>query len=1380
MAKQSSLFNFFTKSPPPVSKPKPAPSPVEADLPSSVQKSNSSPKEQAKQTPQQQPAKTSKVKPKSDSKSAKGGLKRLFGDKAPTTKESPTCSFSAGALVWAKLEGHPWWPCMVMPQPLTGQQMRGRGRDQRIHVHFFDEPPTRGWVSTKYIREYQGSDSSDAKTGGTFFSGKPVIRRAMELADAVMVDSPEKRLKMPICTDPSDQEDDDDDDEEEEMELDKSRLTDEEVSDEDDQKNEVKSSKVSRRSSRASTEKSNKAKRRRIIVASDSDDSDEEFKPEQAASSSEDEEEEGTVSSEEESTQESEVESPVKPAKRKRPAEKPANAKARVSTTPPAAPKRALTAVAADTKSRLSAFSAPDSFESQANGSGASGGATVWDHEKLEWLQDGRRKDGKRRRQSEDDYDPTTLYVPDDFLNRNTPGMRRWWQLKSQMFDTVIFYKVGKFYELYHMDAVIGVNEMGLTFMKGTWAHSGFPEIGFARFSDVLVQKGYKVARVEQTETPEMMEARCKTMAKPTKFDRVVRREVCRIITRGTQTYSVLDGAPSESQSKFLLSLKEKAEEESSGCCRTYGVCFVDTSVGYFHIGQFPDDRHCSRLRTLIAHFSPAEVLFERANPSAETRKILKASLSSALQEGLNAGTQFWDAQKTLKTLSEEDYFKDATGKEQETGSSLPPLLKKMTSESDSLCLTPKEGYELALSALGGSIFYLKKCLVDQELLSMANFEEYVPVDVEMEKAAGPASFFAQTRQRMVLDGVTLANLEIFQNGSGGSEGTLLERLDTCSTPFGKRLLKQWLCAPLCNPTSIRDRLDAVEDLMGAQAQATEVSDLLKKLPDLERLLSKIHSIGTPLKGQDHPDSRAVLYEEVTYSKRKIADFLSALEGFKTMQEIISVFAPVLGKFGSTLLRQVVSLKSDKEGLFPDLSTELKRWETAFDHQKARTTGVITPKAGFDPEYDQALTEIKNCERELQDYLDRQKKRLGCKNMAYWGTGRNRYQMEVPDSVSERNIPDEYEVKSTKKGWKRYVTKESERLFSELQGFEEKRDTALKDCMRRLFYNFDKNYRDWKTGVECMAVLDVLLALSRYSEGGDGPMTRPQVVLPEGDDQVAPFVDLVGSRHPCVTKTFFGDDFIPNDIFIGCPGSGETDEDKGRALCVLVTGPNMGGKSTLMRQCGLVIIIAQLGCYVPAESLRFTPVDRVFTRLGASDRIMAGESTFFVELSETSSILHHATKHSLVLLDELGRGTATYDGTAIASAVVKELAEKICCRTLFSTHYHSLVEDYSNNPAVRLGHMACMVENECEDPSQETITFLYKFITGACPKSYGFNAARLASLPEEVIQSGHRKAREFEKSTISLRLFKKLCQFAEDATLDNTHFASLVQMLNSL
>ncbi|KAK6489333.1 DNA mismatch repair protein Msh6-like isoform X1 [Huso huso] len=1373
MAKQSSIFNFFAKSPPLKAKVEPSPSPTEADLPSSVHKSNTSPKEEAKRAAGSSKKAPAKLRKQA---SAQTGVSKLFRETkktTETTESKSTCQFKPGDLVWAKLEGHPWWPCLVYNHPETAELLRGKGKAQRIHVQYFDVPPMRGWVSMKYVKPYQGSDASSAKVGGVFFSGRPEIRRAVDLADSAMKDDTKKRLQLAVCTEPSE---DDEDEEEDEMEIDEeSTPSDEEHSEEE----EVKSNKRPARQSRAGGQQ---AKRRRIMVPSDSENSDEEFNPDEAEVSS-DEASSGVDENEvsdPESESEADPESPVKPINRKQEATRTLT---REKTAKPSSlsetPKRSP-AVSADTKLRLSAFFAPESFESQpksAEGSAAAGGrGTVWDHEKLDWLQDGRRRDSKRRKQTDPDYDPTTLYVSEDFLNKCTPGMRRWWQLKSEMFDAVLFYKVGKFYELYHMDAVIGVTEMALVFMKGSWAHSGFPEIGFGRYSDVLVQKGYKVARVEQLETPDMMEARCKTMARPTKFDRVVRREVCRVITKGTQTYSVLDGASSESHSKYLLCVKEKADEESSGCHRTYGVGFVDTSVGKFHVGQFQDDRHCSRFRTLVAHYAPAQLLFEKGNLSVETRKILKASLASVIQEGLQSESQFWDASKTLKVLAEEGYFKESNKKNGDAQDALPAVLKRMTSDSDSLGFTPGEGYELALSALGACVFYLKKCLVDQELLSMSNFEEYVPVDMEMGKAKGSSSFFARTRQRMVLDGVTLSNLEILQNGSTGTaEGTLLERLDSCCTPFGKRLLKQWLCAPLCNPSSIDDRLHAAEDLMALPDKLSEIRELLKKLPDLERLLSKIHSLGSTLKSQDHPDSRAILYEEVTYSKRKIADFLSALEGFKIMLEVTSIIQPSVENFRSKLLKQIVSLRDESnEGLFPDLSAELKRWETAFDHQKARSTGVITPKAGFDPEFDQALSEIEGTQRSLQEYLEKQRKRLGSKSIVYWGIGKNRYQMEIPESVTERHVPKEYEVKSTRKGYKRYWTREIERLFGELVTSEEKRDGALKDCMRRLFYNFDNNYKDWQTAVECIAVLDVLICLANYSQGGDGPMCRPEVVLPV--DGAVPFLELRGSRHPCITKTFFGDDFIPNDVFIGCSG----EESESQASCVLVTGPNMGGKSTLMRQCGLMVILAQLGCYVPAESFRLTPVDRVFTRLGASDRIMAGESTFFVELSETASILHHGTSHSLVLLDELGRGTATYDGTAIASAVVKELAENIQCRTLFSTHYHSLVEDYSHCTAVRLGHMACMVENECEDPSQETITFLYKFITGACPKSYGFNAARLANIPEEVIQTGHKKAKEFERITVSLRVFKELCSHAEDLKADASTFTALVKTITEL
>ncbi|NXW79941.1 MSH6 protein, partial [Hirundo rustica] len=1251
---------------------------------------------------------------------------------------SVSCEYSPGDLVWAKMEGYPWWPCLIYNHPTERTIVRGKGKSTRIHVQFFDDSPTRGWVSVKYLKPYKGSSDGETKKGGMFYSTKPEIKRAMVLADDAMSKDETKRLELAVCNEPSDTEEEEE--EIEEMSEDASDNSEDCNSEED-----VKSKKRV-----MSRERAVKAKRRRVLDSdSDHDGSDVEFKPDGKEAASSEEASSGVDENESSDTEaESVAESPIKvPSKRKRSEVKKPAKKSSLGNECSATPKRAAT-VSSEAKSKLTSFAAPESFESQANAgsSGGTGGISVWEHEKLDWLQEGRRRDAHRRRQGDPDYDPCTLYVPEDYLNKCTPGVRRWWQLKSQNFDAVICYKVGKFYELYHMDAVTGVNELGLIFMKGTWAHSGFPEIAFGRFSDVLVQKGYKVARVEQTETPEMMEARCKSVGHSTRFDKVMRREICRIITKGTQTYSVMDCDPSENHSKFLLCVKEKCDSAGT---RVYGVCFVDTSMGKFHVGQFPDDRHCSRFRTMVAHYTPVQVLFEKGNLSVDTQKILKGSLVSCIQEGLTSGSQFWDASKTLKVLLEEGYFKEKQNSE--NGCSLPSVIRSLTSESDSLGLTPGENSELALSALGGCVFYLKKCLIDQELLSQANFEEYVPVDIATAKTMSSGSLFARTGQRMVLDGVTLMNLEVLQNGTNGTtEGTLLERIDSCCTPFGKRLLKQWLCAPLCNPKSINDRLDAVEDLLAVPDKMSEVSEYLKKLPDLERLLSKIHSIGSPLKSQNHPDSRAVFYEELKYSKKKIADFLSALEGFKVMNEIVEFMEEFASDFKSRVLRQLVTRKAKSpDGRFPDLSAELTRWDTAFDHNQARKTGVITPKAGFDADYDGALRDIRTIQEDLRKYLDKQRKLLGLKSVQYWGTGKNRYQLEIPESAVSRNLPEEYELRSSRKGYKRYWTKEIEKMLAAMVNAEERRDAALKDCMRRLFYNFDKNSKDWQTAVECIAVLDVLMSLAHYSQGGDGPLCRPVILLPT--DNAAPFLELRNSRHPCITKTFFGDDFIPNDIVIGIKDEGSSSE----ASCVLVTGPNMGGKSTLMRQAGLLAVMAQLGCYVPAEACRLTPIDRVFTRLGASDRIMAGESTFFVELSETSSILQHATEHSLVLVDELGRGTATFDGTAIASAVVKELAERIRCRTLFSTHYHSLVEDYSHSGAVRLGHMACMVENESEeDPSHETITFLYKFIEGACPKSYGFNAARLADIPEEVIQKGHRKAKVFEKTTLSLRIFR--------------------------
>jgi len=261
--------------------------------------------------------------------------------------------------------------------------------------------------------------------------------------------------------------------------------------------------------------------------------------------------------------------------------------------------------------------------------------------------------------------------------------------------------------------------------------------------------------------------------------------------------------------------------------------------------------------------------------------------------------------------------------------------------------------------------------------------------------------------------------------------------------------------------------------------------------------------------------------------------------------------------------------------------------------------------------------------------------------------------------------------------------------------------------------------------IGCVSLLDCLLALTAYST------SLETSCFPEFIPSQKGLVDIKEGSHPCLDLQ--GDAFIPNDTLL----------QPGRNLIIL-TGPNMGGKSTLMRQTGLLVVLAQMGTAVPASEMRLSPVDRIFTRLGAQDNIIGGESTFLVELQETSTILQHASKHSLVLIDELGRGTATYDGTAIAGAVVGALAKKEA-RTLFATHYHTLTEDLGAD--VHSAHMACMIENEGhEDITQETITFLYKLVDGPCPKSHGFNAAKLAGLPDSIIRRGYAKAREFEEN----------------------------------
>ncbi len=348
----------------------------------------------------------------------------------------------------------------------------------------------------------------------------------------------------------------------------------------------------------------------------------------------------------------------------------------------------------------------------------------------------------------------------------------------------------------------------------------------------------------------------------------------------------------------------------------------------------------------------------------------------------------------------------------------------------------------------------------------------------------------------------------------------------------------------------------------------------------------------------------------------------------------------------------------------------------------------------------------------------------------------------MPISVQ---VPGDFTVKGKRgKGAKqinKYRTPKVERLVQQLEQAFDVVEAGKSRGMQIVFAKFDSLRSLWASAAQASAMVDALgsLALASAKAG----WCRPNIESCSLQD--SPKINVVQGKHPNIEFTHSGGDVIPNDLEMG----GETG-----SRILLLSGPNMGGKSTLLRQTCLIAILAQIGCFVPAEDCSLTPFDRIFTRLGASDRILLGQSTFFVELAETAVALRGSTRRSLVIMDELGRGTSTFDGTAIASAAVDHLVYKNQCLTLFATHYHSLLEDFKCKPGIRLGHMECFVEENDAVNSEEKngsakdsyITFLYTLGEGSCPKSFGINVARLAGLPEEVLEKAKRVSSSFEAS----------------------------------
>lgn len=540
----------------------------------------------------------------------------------------------------------------------------------------------------------------------------------------------------------------------------------------------------------------------------------------------------------------------------------------------------------------------------------------------------------------------------------------------------------------------------------------------------------------------------------------------------------------------------------------------------------------------------------------------------------------------------------------------------------------------------------------------------------------------------MPLDEMTRRNLELVESLRGGTPtshgapgGTLLSVLDRSATPMGQRLLRQWLLAPLLNREAIEARLDAVSALVRDSVGRAALRDTMDGVRDVERLASKAAA------------SRATPRE-----LRALGDSLSRL--------------PALAKSARVIVASAAKAQKNS-GL---LDTILEHWDDGTDIASRITATLVerppiaigdeeTIAAGVSAELDELRALRDGSKDAIATIQANERTRTGIHSLK---VGYNRvfgYFLEI-SNANKHLVPDDYQRRQTLTGAERYVT-------PALKTYEEQVLTAaerIEVCERALFEALRQEagaaIARWQQVAQRVATLDVLAVFAEVAE-------REHYVRPELHDDFD--MEIVAGRHPVVEQMMAREKFIPNDLVL-------TND----ARLIILTGPNMAGKSTILRQIGLIQLLAQVGCYVPAARAKLPVVDRLFTRVGASDNLVRGQSTFMVEMSETSAILHTATARSLVLLDEIGRGTSTYDGVSIAWSVSEHLHDAVACKTIFATHYHELTQLANELSSVR--NMTVAVREVGDE-----VLFLHRLIDGGADRSYGIEVGRLAGLPASVI-----------------------------------------------
>ncbi len=789
-----------------------------------------------------------------------------------------------------------------------------------------------------------------------------------------------------------------------------------------------------------------------------------------------------------------------------------------------------------------------------------------------------------------------------------TPMMQQYLQTKKEYPDCILFYRLGDFYEMFFEDAKTVSKELELTLtgkncgMEERAPMCGVPFHAVDTYLTRLVQKGYKVAICEQVEDPKEAKG-------------IVKREVIRVVTPGTNTDPA---SMDESKNHYLMCVVYLDDK--------YGISFADVSTGDYFVTEVDSER---KMLDELHKIQPVELICNEALMiSGVDLNDLKERLGITISP--LASWYFADdlCEKTLK-----DHFKAAT------------LQGLGLSDSGS-----------GVIAAGALLKYLLETQM-VELSQLSSIHPYV------------------TGKFMVIDSSSRRNLELTETlREKQKRGSLLWVLDKTKTAMGARMLRSYLEQPLIEPDKIKMRQDAIAELNAQVITRDELREYLQPVYDLERLISR-----------------------VSYQTANARDLIA----FKSSIGMLPSIKTLLSDFQSEELRMIDEALDPLQDLFTLIDKALVE-----DPPLSIRDGALL-RSGFHEEVDRLREAKIHGKQWLADLEQRERETTGIKNLRVRYNKVFGYFIEVTNSYLNL-VPDTYIRKQTLTNAERFLTPELKEMEETILGAEERLMSLEYELFCQLRQALSAEIVRIQKTAKAVAALDVFASLALVAE-------QNRFCCPKINTNGR--IEIKNGRHPVVEKMIPNDLFIPNDTIL----------DNGKNRISIITGPNMAGKSTYMRQVALIVLLAQVGSFVPADEADIGIVDRIFTRVGASDDLASGQSTFMVEMTEVANILRNATADSLLILDEIGRGTSTFDGLSIAWAVVEHISNPklLGAKTLFATHYHELTElegklDNVNNYCIA-------VKEQGED-----IVFLRKIVPGGADKSYGIQVARLAGVPESV------------------------------------------------